>query len=83
MPRSNSRSAPDTMTKSAPTKPRTVVCPCCGGPSVYGPSNAYRPFCSERCKQIDLGAWAAEEFRVPSEAPPEDAEFGDPRRQTD
>lgn len=71
------------MTASPTPKPRTVACPCCGCPSVYGPGNAYRPFCSERCKQIDLGAWAAEEFRVPSEAPPEDAEFGDPRRQTD
>jgi endogenous inhibitor of DNA gyrase (YacG/DUF329 family) len=71
------------MTSSPTHQPRTVVCPCCGGPSVYSPANAYRPFCSERCKQIDLGAWSAEEFRVPSEAPPEDAEFGDPRRQSD
>jgi endogenous inhibitor of DNA gyrase (YacG/DUF329 family) len=29
-------------------------------------ANPFRPFCSERCKRIDLGAWAAEEFRVPS-----------------
>ncbi|KAB2905240.1 MAG: DNA gyrase inhibitor YacG, partial [Burkholderiaceae bacterium] len=43
--------------------------------------NPYRPFCSVRCRQIDLGAWASEEFRMPTEAPPEDAEFGDPRRQ--
>ncbi|MCZ2175771.1 MAG: DNA gyrase inhibitor YacG, partial [Burkholderiales bacterium] len=25
----------------------------------------FRPFCSERCRNIDLGAWAAEEYRVP------------------
>jgi hypothetical protein len=25
----------------------------------------YRPFCSERCKQIDLGAWAAEQYTIP------------------
>ena len=30
------------------------------------------PFCSARCRQIDLGAWAAETFRVPSDAPPDD-----------
>ncbi len=33
--------------------------------------NEFRPFCSERCKMIDLGAWASEEYTVPSdEAPP-------------
>ncbi|HEX5805977.1 MAG TPA: DNA gyrase inhibitor YacG [Macromonas sp.] len=48
---------------------RTVTCPCCGGPSLYGPGNPYRPFCSERCRKIDLGAWANEEFRVPTSPP--------------
>ncbi|MBW0170700.1 MAG: DNA gyrase inhibitor YacG [Hydrogenophaga sp.] len=43
---------------------RTVRCPQCGGPSVYAPSNAFRPFCSERCKQIDLGSWANESFSL-------------------
>jgi uncharacterized protein len=56
---------------------RTVTCPCCGGDSIYAPSNAYRPFCSERCKQVDLGAWASEDFRMPAEAPPGDAPHGD------
>jgi|GEM_PF-197984 len=44
---------------------RLVTCPQCGGDSVYGPSNPYRPFCSQRCKNIDFGAWADESFRVP------------------
>lgn len=52
----------------APAAPRIVRCPACGGPSVYAASNRYRPFCSERCKQIDLGAWASEAYRVA--APP-------------
>ena len=43
---------------------RTVPCPRCGGPSAYAPENKWRPFCSERCKIIDLGAWAAESYRV-------------------
>lgn len=51
---------------------RIVTCPCCGGDSIYAPSNAYRPFCSERCKQMDFGAWASEDFRMPAEAPPSD-----------
>lgn len=60
---------------------KLVRCPGCGGDSVYGPSNLYRPFCSARCKNLDLGAWASESFRVPTEAPPEDTQFGDPKLQ--
>ncbi|WP_440107504.1 DNA gyrase inhibitor YacG [Acidovorax sp. BL-A-41-H1] len=60
---------------------RIVVCPSCGGDSVYAPTNAYRPFCSERCKQVDLGAWASEDFRLPTEAPPMDASYGDPKTE--
>lgn len=66
---------------SSPGQPRLVPCPSCGGDSVYAPSNPYRPFCSERCKKIDLGAWASESFRMPTEAPPDDQEFGDPKLQ--
>lgn len=57
-------------------------CPACGGDSVYAPTNPYRPFCSARCKGIDLGAWASEEFRVPDEnTPPDELPFGDPKQQ--
>lgn len=51
-------------TPAADAKPRTVRCPACGGPSLYTPENPFRPFCSERCKLHDLGAWANESFRV-------------------
>jgi uncharacterized protein len=51
------------------TTPKQVKCPSCGGPSLYAPANRYRPFCSERCKQIDLGAWASEQFAVPDKTP--------------
>jgi endogenous inhibitor of DNA gyrase (YacG/DUF329 family) len=60
---------------------RVVRCPVCGGDSLFAPSNPYRPFCSERCKMIDLGAWANEEFRMPDETPPDDVPFGDPKAQ--
>ncbi len=63
------------------TPEKLVTCPGCGGDSVYGPHNVYRPFCSERCKQIDLGAWANEGFRVPAEAPADDRPYGDARLQ--
>lgn len=36
-------------------------------PTPFTPANKWRPFCSERCKMIDLGAWAAESYRVPAE----------------
>ncbi len=55
---------------------RIVTCPACGGPSVYSPANRYRPFCGERCKMQDLGAWANEEHRVPDPTPPDDLEAG-------
>jgi endogenous inhibitor of DNA gyrase (YacG/DUF329 family) len=60
---------------TAPTQtpgPRIVRCPTCGGDSVFASSNLYRPFCSNRCRQIDLGAWASESFAVPASPPVED-----------
>jgi hypothetical protein len=62
-------------------KPRIVRCPACSGDSVYAPTNRFRPFCSERCKNMDLGAWASESFRVPDETPPDELPFGDPKEQ--
>lgn len=62
-------------------KPRIVTCPACGGDSIYASSNPCRPFCSERCKNLDLGAWASESFRVASEASPDDQPFGDAKLQ--
>lgn len=60
-----------------PIKPRIVRCPRCGGPSEYGPGNASRPFCSERCKNHDFGAWASESYRVGDTAPVSDEADGD------
>ncbi|OGA17605.1 MAG: DNA gyrase inhibitor YacG [Betaproteobacteria bacterium RIFCSPLOWO2_12_FULL_63_13] len=52
--------------------PKIVNCPQCGLPVEWTPENRYRPFCSKRCKLIDLGQWAAESYRVPVE--PRDAD---------
>jgi len=52
---------------------KKVSCPRCGAQAPWSPDNPWRPFCSERCKVIDLGAWASESYRVPDEAgEPED-----------
>jgi endogenous inhibitor of DNA gyrase (YacG/DUF329 family) len=63
------------------SKPRLVACPQCGKNVEWEPANRYRPFCSERCKLIDLGAWASEKYRVPvteSNDTPEDSIAGEP-----
>lgn len=60
---------------------KIVRCPTCGGDSVYAVSNPTRPFCSARCKNMDLGAWASEAFHVPADAPAQDLPFGDAKLQ--
>jgi hypothetical protein len=47
------------------TKPKAAACPQCGKSVDWTARNPFRPFCSERCKTIDLGAWATERYRVP------------------
>ncbi len=44
-----------------------VKCPTCGRETEYSTENEFRPFCSERCKLLDFGAWADEEFALPSQ----------------
>jgi uncharacterized protein len=57
----------------------TVVdCPTCGKKVEWSEKNQYRPFCSLRCKQIDLGAWAEEKYVIPSTNPVDDKESDDP-----
>jgi hypothetical protein len=46
---------------------KTVSCPRCGAQTPYSPENRWRPFCSERCKMIDLGAWGSDRYRLPEE----------------
>jgi uncharacterized protein len=41
------------------------------------PANRWRPFCSERCRTADLGAWASEQFRVPAQPSTDTADAGD------
>lgn len=43
---------------------KTVSCPRCGKPVVWSPTSRWRPFCSERCRLIDLGEWLDENHRI-------------------
>jgi hypothetical protein len=52
--------------KPAATPP-IVSCPTCGAAVKWTAGNPWKPFCSERCKLIDLGQWATEKYRVPAE----------------
>ncbi len=60
---------------------RTVACPTCGAKAAFEPWNPWRPFCCERCRKIDLGAWASEEYRIPEKEPGEH-ETPDPPENT-
>ncbi len=61
------------MTEEKPS-PRTVACPTCGKPVPWSPASRWRPFCSERCKLIDLGEWLCEEKRIPGDPAPDGGE---------
>lgn len=47
-----------------------VKCPTCQSTVIWGPEATWRPFCSERCKLIDLGEWADEGHRIAGEPLP-------------
>lgn len=41
-----------------------VSCPTCGKPVPWSADSPFRPFCSDRCKNVDLGAWASERYAI-------------------
>ena len=47
-----------------------VKCPTCGRKSEWSEQAPFRPFCSERCRLIDLGAWLSEKRAIPGEPVP-------------
>ena len=42
-----------------------TICPICGHETFFE-GNPFRPFCTERCKLMDLGNWISENYRLPS-----------------
>jgi hypothetical protein len=53
---------------SATTQARLVKCPTCEKPVAWTAKQKFRPFCSERCKLIDLGEWVMEEKKIAGES---------------
>ncbi|NJD32336.1 MAG: DNA gyrase inhibitor YacG [Gammaproteobacteria bacterium] len=62
----------------------TVPCPTCQRPVEWSAASPFRPFCSERCKLIDLGAWMTERRAIPGEELPQpaDGEGGPPEERS-
>jgi hypothetical protein len=54
-----------------------IQCPVCKKKTTWE-ENPCRPFCCERCKLIDLGKWASEEYRVPGKSEEQEDEEGKP-----
>jgi len=54
-----------------------VACPTCQKKSPWSQENPDRPFCSARCKLIDLGAWASESYSIPQQTSEEDEIFSE------
>lgn len=61
------------MNDAPPGKTRQLVvkCPTCGRYVPFDARSPFRPFCSERCRTRDLGAWASESYRIPEQTPPD------------
>jgi len=53
---------------------RVVRCPTCNRPVEWTESFPWRPFCSERCRLIDLGAWVTGEYCIPGDKKPDEEE---------
>ncbi|MBF1264992.1 MAG: DNA gyrase inhibitor YacG [Neisseria sicca] len=49
------------------TEVTTVKCPTCQKSVIWNEESKYRPFCSQRCRLIDLGQWAQEKYTVAAE----------------
>ena len=52
-----------------------VKCPTCQKQVEWNSTSTYRPFCSDRCRLIDLGEWASEKHAIPDEPLPSTEEL--------
>lgn len=61
-----------------PKAPTRVACPTCGKDVPWNEASTFRPFCSDRCRMIDLGEWFGEEKRIAGKpVPPTPDEWTD------
>jgi endogenous inhibitor of DNA gyrase (YacG/DUF329 family) len=48
--------------------PSIVKCPTCRRDVEWSPASQFRPFCSDRCRLVDMGRWLSEQHRIPDES---------------
>ncbi|KPF68523.1 hypothetical protein IP84_09485 [beta proteobacterium AAP99] len=58
--------------------PAQVKCPSCGTKVLWNETAQWRPFCSERCKLVDLGAWASDKYRIAGAEPRDSTDLDEP-----
>ncbi len=63
------------MTETKEKTPRIYRCPSCSASVVYDVKNPNRPFCSSRCKDTDIIAWAKEGYKIDGKPPQNEDEF--------
>lgn len=56
--------------KAAGPAAKSATCPVCGKPMAA----AFRPFCSDRCRMVDLNRWLSEAYRIPASEPDRNGE---------
>ena len=60
---------------------KKITCPICNKQNTWRPDNNFKPFCSGRCKLIDLGEWASESRKIPGD--PVDPNLSAPDKNND
>jgi endogenous inhibitor of DNA gyrase (YacG/DUF329 family) len=70
VPARRSRTAAAAHARAQQVDAPVVSCPQCGLAVAWSAENRFRPFCSQRCRTLDLGAWASESYRVPEPPAP-------------
>jgi endogenous inhibitor of DNA gyrase (YacG/DUF329 family) len=63
--------------------PRSTACPICGKPAPPRSESRSAPFCSDRCRLLDLGRWLGEEYRIPGPRPGDGSEAPQPGAEED
>ena len=62
---------------------RTVSCPRCAKPVAWGPESPFRPFCSKRCRDVDLNRWLSGVYAVPGKEEEDEDGLSDERAPED
>lgn len=71
------------MTENEPKPTRIFKCPACAKSMVYDLTNPDRPFCSARCKNNDIIAWAEQSYHIAGKPPQNEDEYMELQEELD